>query len=60
METERMKIHISIQLASILLILNGCSNTRFLTDDQLLYSGQTKIEIVNEMIYLIIRIRIKK
>jgi outer membrane protein assembly factor BamA len=42
-----MKIRSSIFLVSMLMVLSGCSNTRFLTKDQLLYTGRNKMEIIN-------------
>lgn len=36
-----------IYLAGLLLLLGGCSNTRFLAEDQLLYSGQKEVHISN-------------
>jgi len=42
-----MKIRSSIFLAILISILSACSNTRFLTNDQVLYTGRTKIEIIN-------------
>ena len=42
-----MKTISSIFLVSLLMLLAGCSNTRFLTNDQLLYTGREKIEILN-------------
>ncbi len=39
-------MHKTIYLLVLLLILGGCSNTRFLTEDQLLYTGQEKVEII--------------
>ena len=41
-----MRIRTVIFLLSFLLILGGCSNTRFLAEDQLLYTGQEKINIL--------------
>lgn len=35
----------NILLIIFVLILTGCSNTRFLVDDQLLYTGQKKVDI---------------
>ena len=43
-----MKVRSSIFLISILLVLTGCSNTRFLTKDQMLYTGRKKVEIINK------------
>lgn len=37
-----------ILLAIFLLLSFGCSNTRFLTDDQVLYTGQEKVNLVQE------------
>ena len=41
-----MKLHTTIFLVILLLILDGCSNTRFLADDQVLYTGQEKVNII--------------
>jgi len=41
-----MKHYTTIFLVILLLILNGCSNTRFLEDDQVLYTGQEKVNII--------------
>ena len=41
-----MRIRSTIYPVILLLILSGCSNTRFLTDDQVLYTGRQKVEIV--------------
>ncbi len=43
-----MKVRSSIFLVSLLMVLAGCSNTRFLTKDQLLYTGRKKVEIINK------------
>jgi outer membrane translocation and assembly module TamA len=40
-----MRFYTIIFSLLLVLILGGCSNTRFLKDDQLLYTGQEKIEI---------------
>ena len=40
-----MRISLSIFTIIILLALSGCSNTRFLADDQVLYTGRGKVEI---------------
>jgi outer membrane protein assembly factor BamA len=42
-----MRVRSSIILVTFIMILSACSNTRFLTNDQVLYTGRTKIEIVN-------------
>jgi len=46
METGKMRFRTSILVVTLLLILCGCSNTRFLADDQLLYTGQRKVKII--------------
>lgn len=38
----------SIGLMGIVLILGGCSNTRFLAEEELLYSGEKKVRISQE------------
>lgn len=43
-----MRICTGISLISILLVLGGCSNTRFLAEDELLYTGQKKVTVSNE------------
>ncbi len=43
-----MKTARSISLIILLLSLWSCSNTRFLTDDQLLYTGRVKLKIIQE------------
>jgi len=43
-----MRIRTGISLISILLVLGGCSNTRFLAEDELLYTGQKKVTVSNE------------
>lgn len=40
-----MRIGSSICTVILFLILSGCSNTRFLTDDQILYTGRQKVQI---------------
>jgi len=40
-----MRYHTGILLVTLLLILGGCSNTRFLAEDELLYTGQKKVNI---------------
>ncbi|MDF1576120.1 MAG: BamA/TamA family outer membrane protein [Bacteroidales bacterium] len=40
-----MRFRSNIGLAVLLLILGGCSNIRFLAEDQVLYTGQTGIDI---------------
>ncbi len=42
-----MKAGSFIFLISLLIVLTGCSNTRFLTKDQALYTGHKKTEIIN-------------
>lgn len=42
-----MRVRSSLFLVTLTLILSACSNTRFLTKDQVLYTGRTKIEIIN-------------
>ncbi len=42
-----MKAGSFIFLVSLLIVLPGCSNTRFLTKDQALYTGHKKTEIIN-------------
>jgi outer membrane protein assembly factor BamA len=42
-----MKVKSSIILVTLIMILSDCSNTRFLANDQMLYTGRTKIEIIN-------------
>lgn len=41
-------IRICMGMIGLLLLLGGCSNTRFLAGDQLLYTGQKKIQISQE------------
>jgi len=41
-----MKIWSTISVICLFGVLSGCSNTRFLTDDQVLYTGRGKIEII--------------
>jgi len=41
-----MRIILSIFPIIILLFLTGCSNTRFLADNQVLYTGREKVEII--------------
>ncbi len=41
-----MKIWSTISVICLFGLLSGCSNTRFLTDDQVLYTGRKKIEII--------------
>jgi outer membrane protein assembly factor BamA len=43
-----MMLRNNIALVSLLLIMAGCSNTRFLAENQLLYTGQEKVEIIIE------------
>jgi len=43
-----MRISTGISMISILLVLAGCSNTRFLAEDEMLYTGQKKVTISNE------------
>ena len=43
-----MRIILSIFPIIILLALSGCSNTRFLTDSQVLYTGREKVEIIEK------------
>ena len=40
-----MRYYTGILLVTLLLILGGCSNTRFLAEDELLYTGQKKVHI---------------
>jgi len=42
-----MRINFCIILISLLLLFSGCSNTKFLAKDQLLYTGRQKVEIIN-------------
>jgi hypothetical protein len=42
-----MRARSSIVLVILTIILSACSNTRFLTNDQILYTGRTKIGIIN-------------
>jgi outer membrane protein assembly factor BamA len=42
-----MRFRSSIILFLLFLVFSGCSNTRFLTDDQVLYTGRKKVEIIN-------------
>ncbi len=41
-----MRFRSFISLVILLLLVGGCSNTRFLTEDQLLYTGREKTEII--------------
>lgn len=43
-----MKSNISIFLLVWLIFLSACSNTRHLTDEQLLYTGREKVEIISD------------
>ncbi len=43
-----MRINILISLFLLSLVMSGCSNTRFLTDEQVLYTGREKVEIVTD------------
>ena len=43
-----MRFHMFIFQLSFLLILSGCSNTRFLAEDQVLYTGKKKVHISKE------------
>ncbi|MEN8228286.1 MAG: BamA/TamA family outer membrane protein [Bacteroidota bacterium] len=43
-----MSTRTSIISVVLLLLASGCSNTRFLADDQLLYTGREKVEIIQE------------
>ena len=42
-----MRTRSSILSVGLILVVSGCSNTRFLADDQLLYTGREKIEIID-------------
>ncbi len=42
-----MRARSSVILVTLTFILSACSNTRFLTNDQVLYTGKTKIVIIN-------------
>jgi outer membrane protein assembly factor BamA len=42
-----LKVRSLIFLISLLIVLPGCSNTRFLTKDQALYTGHKKSDIIN-------------
>ena len=42
-----MKIWSNISIICLFGVFSGCSNTRFLTDDQVLYTGRKKVEIIN-------------
>lgn len=41
-----MRFQKAIFLVTTLLIMGGCSNTRFLAEDQLLYTGQERVNII--------------
>ena len=43
-----MRSFIGIALIGMLLVLGACSNTRFLAEDELLYTGQKKINVSGE------------
>jgi outer membrane protein assembly factor BamA len=43
----QMRIPFPLILIVFLVALSGCSNTRFLTHDQMLYTGRNKVEIIN-------------
>ncbi len=43
-----MKTVCSIFLTLLTLITTGCSNTRFLAEDQVLYNGREKVEIITD------------
>jgi outer membrane protein assembly factor BamA len=43
-----VKIISSIFLVSLTIVISSCSNTRFLTKEQILYTGRNKIEIINK------------
>jgi outer membrane protein assembly factor BamA len=42
-----MRIKTQIPLLILLIVFPGCSNTRFLTRDQMLYTGRKDVEIIN-------------
>jgi outer membrane protein assembly factor BamA len=42
-----MRFRSFIFLVYLVIVLSGCSNTRFLTKDQILYTGRNKVEIIN-------------
>jgi outer membrane protein assembly factor BamA len=42
-----MRIRSSIFLVILLMVVSGCSNTRFLTKDQMLYTGRQDVTIIN-------------
>ena len=42
-----MRTNYWLFLISLLLLLSGCSNTKYLAKDQLLYTGKQKTEIIN-------------
>jgi len=41
-----MRCYRAIFIVMLILILGGCSNTRFLREDQVLYTGQNKVELI--------------
>ena len=43
-----MKIWTRLSLLCLIGMVSGCSNTRFLTEDQVLYTGRRKVEIKQE------------
>lgn len=43
-----MRFHLSIFLVMLIPILSECSNTRFLADDEVLYTGHEKVEIITK------------
>jgi outer membrane protein assembly factor BamA len=42
-----MKIRSSILIIILVMVLSGCSNTRFLAKDQVLYTGRQDVKIIN-------------
>jgi outer membrane protein assembly factor BamA len=42
-----MKLGFPLLLVCIMSVISGCSNTRFLTDGQLLYTGRKEVKIIN-------------
>jgi outer membrane protein assembly factor BamA len=42
-----MRIKLPICLLVFLIVISGCSNTRLLTRDQMLYTGRQNVEIIN-------------
>jgi hypothetical protein len=42
-----MRVGSSIFLVILMMVISGCSNTRFLAKDQMLYTGRQDVRIIN-------------